>query len=45
MNFLYSGDISALLPTLVDGQIQDLTVAEPDLEEIFMHYYEAGGEA
>ena len=45
MNFLYSGDISALLQTLVDGQIQDLTVAEPDLEEIFMHYYEAGGEA
>ncbi len=45
MNFLYSGDISALLQTLAEGQIQDLTVAEPDLEEIFMHYYEAGGEA
>ena len=44
MNFLYSGDISALLQTLAEGQIQDLTVAEPDLEEIFMHYYEAGGE-
>ncbi len=45
MNFLYGGDISALLQTLADGQIQDLTIAEPDLEEIFMHYYEAGGEA
>lgn len=45
MNFLFSGDISALLQTLAVGQIQDLTIAEPDLEEIFMHYYEAGGEA
>lgn len=45
MNFLYSGDISALLQVLADSQIQDLTIAEPDLEEIFMHYYETGGEA
>lgn len=45
MNFLYSGDISALLQVLANSQIQDLTIAEPDLEEIFMHYYETGGEA
>ena len=45
MNFLYSGDISALLQVLADSQIQDLTIAEPDLEEIFIHYYETGGEA
>ena len=44
INFLYSGDISALLQVLADSQIQDLTIAEPDLEEIFMHYYETGGE-
>lgn len=45
MNFLYSGDISALLQVLAGSQIQDLTIAEPDLEEVFMHYYETGGEA
>ena len=45
MNFLYSGEISALLQVLAGSQIQDLTIAEPDLEEIFMHYYESGGEA
>ncbi len=38
--FLYSGDISDLLQILAKGQVLDLTVAEPDLEEIFMHYYE-----
>lgn len=45
MNFLYSGEISSLLKVLSESQIQDLTIAEPDLEEIFMHYYETGGEA
>ena len=45
MNFLYSGEISALLQVLAGSQIQDLTIAEPDLEEIFMHYYETGGDA
>lgn len=45
MNFLYSGEISALLQVLAASQIQDLTISEPDLEEIFMHYYETGGEA
>lgn len=44
MNFLYDGDISTLLKVLAEGQIYDLTIAEPDLEEIFMHYYEAGGD-
>jgi len=45
MNFLYSGEISALLQVLAASQIQDLTISEPDLEEIFTHYYETGGEA
>lgn len=43
VSFLYSGDISRFLRVLADGQISDLTVSEPDLEEIFMHYYEKGG--
>lgn len=43
MNFLYSGDINILLSALSTGDIQDLSIAEPDLEEIFLHYYEDGG--
>lgn len=41
--FLYSGSINALLSTLSGGSIQDLSISEPDLEEIFLHYYEDGG--
>lgn len=44
MNFLYSGNITSLLKVLAEGQIYDLAIAEPDLEEIFMHYYKTGGE-
>ena len=43
-SFLYSGDMNHLLQTLADGDVTDLSVAEPDLEEIFLHYYENGGE-
>ncbi len=40
VTFLYSGDLSRLLQTLAAGKITDLTLAEPDLEEVFLHYYE-----
>ena len=40
VSFLYNGDMSALLNTLSAGKVNDLTVIEPDLEEVFMHYYE-----
>ena len=43
-SFLYSGEIKNLLQRLTEGTISDLSVAEPNLEEIFMHYYEDGGE-
>ena len=42
-SFLYGGDINALIRALANQRIHDLTVSEPDLEEIFMHYYEEGG--
>lgn len=42
--FLYSGDMNSLLRTLSSGQVNDLTVTEPDLEEVFLHYYEKDGE-
>ncbi|MCH5271072.1 MAG: ABC transporter ATP-binding protein [Lachnospiraceae bacterium] len=44
-SFLYSGDMNELVQCLSTGQIYDLSVAEPDLEEIFMHYYTDGGVA
>ena len=42
-SFLYSGDLNALLQTLAAGNISDISIGEPDLEEIFLHYYENGG--
>lgn len=44
VSFLYSGDINKLLQVLSAGQIADLSVSEPDLEEIFMHYYKKDGD-
>lgn len=44
ISFLYNGDMNSLLCTLSAGQVDDLTVTEPDLEEIFLHYYEKEGE-
>lgn len=40
VSFLYSGDMKRLLEILASGSVSDLTVSEPDLEEIFLHYYE-----
>ena len=44
VSFLYSGDINHLVQVLSTVDVQDLTVAEPDLEEIILHYYGKGGE-
>lgn len=44
VSFLYSGDINALIRALSKADIQDMTIAEPDLEEIVLHFYEKGGE-
>lgn len=44
VSFLYSGDINELIRTLAGADLKDLTVAEPDLEEIILHYYGKGGE-
>jgi len=39
VKFLYSGEIKQLLSALSSKNIADMTVEEPSLEEIFMHYY------
>lgn len=44
VSFLYSGEMDRLLAALAAGQVSDLTVTEPDLEEIFLHYYEEKGD-
>ena len=38
-SFLYSGDINALIGRLSGGSLKDLTITDPDLDEIFMHFY------
>ncbi len=39
-SFLYRGDINSILKKITDVEIVNLWVEEPNLEEIFMHYYE-----
>ena len=43
VSFLYSGDTNRLVRTLAETELQDLTIAEPELEEIILHYYGKGG--
>jgi ABC-2 type transport system ATP-binding protein len=38
-SFMYSGDINKLLVLLGTKKVSNLTIEEPSLEEIFMHYY------
>jgi ABC-2 type transport system ATP-binding protein len=38
--FLYNGDINNIVTILKDSKLDDLSISEPTLEEIFMHYYE-----
>ncbi len=42
--FLYAGDINWLVRMLAGHRLTDLSISEPDLEEIFLHYYQDGGE-
>lgn len=39
IEFLFQGDITQLIHHLSLNQIDDITIGEPNLEEIFMHYY------
>ncbi len=43
VDFLYSGDMQTLLSMAAGGNIRDISITEPDLEEVFLHYYEEGG--
>ena len=39
-SFLYQGKIPELLKELSQMPVEKITITEPDLEEVFMHYYE-----
>ena len=44
VSFLYNGEMNLLIRALAGMDIQEMTVAEPDLEEIVLHFYEKGGD-
>ncbi len=39
-SFLYTGEINILLGRLASGNVSELNIREPDLEEMFIRYYE-----
>lgn len=40
ISFIFNGSIDELLKQLSAINIEDLSITEPTLEEIFMHFYE-----
>ena len=40
LRFFYKGDINRMLDLISQQPVADVTIEEPTLEEIFMHYYE-----
>ena len=44
VSFLYNGNLNQLAQCIASGHIIDLSVTEPDLEEVFLHYYAEGGD-
>jgi len=40
ISFLFRGNINSIMKNIAEIEIANLWVEEPDLEEIFMHYYE-----
>ena len=40
VSFLVQGEAMQLLEDLSHGSFDDLTITEPDMEEIFLHFYE-----
>ena len=44
LTFLYNGDAAALIAELARVGLRDVTITEPDLAEVFMHYYGKEGD-
>lgn len=39
VNFIFRGNINLIMKKIADIELRNITIDEPDLEEIFMHYY------
>jgi len=39
INFFFKGDINLITKLISEKEVEDVTIEEPTLEEIFMHYY------
>lgn len=44
VTLLYQGETNALLQALANEPVQDILIEEPSLSEVFMHFYEKGGD-
>ena len=40
LSFLFKGDINTIIQELAGSQLDNVLIEEPDLEEIFLHYYD-----
>lgn len=40
ISFIFKGNINKVLKKIAENEIENLWIEEPDLEEIFLHYYE-----
>jgi len=38
-NFIFKGNINSVMKKIAEMEIRNISIEEPDLEEIFMHYY------
>ncbi|MDO4544584.1 MAG: ABC transporter ATP-binding protein [Bacillota bacterium] len=45
VSFLYQGEMKELIRELNGVTFTDITITEPELEEIFLHYYEKEGQS
>lgn len=45
VSFLFEGDCNGLLRTLAGLDLADVSITEPTLEEVFMHYYQPADDA
>ena len=43
-SFLYSGPAEQLIAALANIRFEDITLTDPDIEDVFMHYYTKDGE-
>ncbi|MBO5019939.1 MAG: ABC transporter ATP-binding protein [Clostridia bacterium] len=39
IQFLYNGDISLLIKEISNFRLQDINITDPELDEVFMHFY------